>query len=165
MRYGEPTLRENQIAYADPGFFRLFDSELVEGNKATRLSTPRQVVITGQIARKYSQDEDPIGKMLTFTGPYSKMVCKVTGVMKEVSSNLHVRYNFLISYESPGQYLHDYWYKHEVHTYALFGSPGREAEVEEAFPTMAERYEAGEVLKNKIWGVSLTPLADTHLKP
>lgn len=30
VKYGELTLRENQIAYADPGFFRLFDFELVK---------------------------------------------------------------------------------------------------------------------------------------
>ncbi len=79
MKYGELTLRENQIAYADPGFFRLFDFELVKGDKATCLSMPRQVVITERIARKYFQDEDPIGKILIFTGPYDKVVCEVTG--------------------------------------------------------------------------------------
>ena len=165
VKYGELTLRENQIAYADPGFFRLFDFELVKGDKATCLSMPRQVVITERIARKYFQDEDPIGKILIFTGPYDKVVCEVTGVMKEMPSNSHVHYNFLISYKSLGQYLHDYWYKHEVYTYVLLDSPERKAEIEEAFPAMAEKYKTDEALKNKIWGVSLTPLADIHLKP
>ena len=31
--YGELTLRENQIAYAEPSFFRLFDFELLKGDK------------------------------------------------------------------------------------------------------------------------------------
>lgn len=30
---------------------------------------------------------------------------------------------------------------------------------------MSEKYKTDEALKNKIWGVSLTPLADIHLKP
>lgn len=165
VKYGELTLRENQIAYADPGFFRLFDFELVKGDKATCLSMPRQVVITERIARKYFQDEDPIGKILIFTGPYDKVVCEVTGVMKEMPSNSHIHYNFLISYKSLGQYLHDYWYKHEVYTYVLLDSPERKEEIEKAFPAMSEKYKTDEALKNKIWGVSLTPLADIHLKP
>lgn len=165
VKYGELTLRENQIAYADPGFFRLFDFELVKGDKATCLSMPRQVVITERIARKYFQDEDPIGKILIFTGPYDKVVCEVTGVMKEMPSNSHIHYNFLISYKSLGQYLHDYWYKHEVYTYVLLDSPERMEEIEKAFPAMSEKYKTDEALKNKIWGVSLTPLADIHLKP
>ena len=53
VKYGELTLRENQIAYADPGFFRLFDFELLKGDKKTSLSMPGQVVITERIARKY----------------------------------------------------------------------------------------------------------------
>lgn len=165
VKYGELTLRENQIAYADPGFFRLFDFELVKGDKATCLSMPRQVVITERIARKYFQDEDPIGKILIFTGPYDKVICEVTGVMKEMPSNSHIHYNFLISYKSLGQYLHDYWYKHEVYTYVLLDSPERKEEIEKAFPAMSEKYKTDEALKNKIWGVSLTPLADIHLKP
>ena len=165
VKYGELTLRENQIAYADPGFFCLFDFELVKGDKATCLSMPRQVVITERIARKYFQDEDPIGKILIFTGPYDKVICEVTGVMKEMPSNSHIHYNFLISYKSLGQYLHDYWYKHEVYTYVLLDSPERKEEIEKAFPAMSEKYKTDEALKNKIWGVSLTPLADIHLKP
>ena len=80
-------------------------------------------------------------------------------------SNSHIHYNFLISYKSLGQYLHDYWYKHEVYTYVLLDSPERKEEIEKAFPAMSEKYKTDEALKNKIWGVSLTPLADIHLKP
>lgn len=55
---------------------------------------PRQVVITERIARKYFKDEDPIGKILIFTGTYDKVSCEVTGVMKEMPSNSHIHYNF-----------------------------------------------------------------------
>ena len=57
MKYGELCLRENEIAYADPGFFRLFDFELLKGDRASCLSMPGQVVITERIARKYFRDE------------------------------------------------------------------------------------------------------------
>lgn len=53
VKYGELCLRENEIAYADPGFFRLFDFELLKGDRASCLSMPGQVVITERIARKY----------------------------------------------------------------------------------------------------------------
>ena len=165
VKYGELTLRENQIAYADPGFFRLFDFELLKGDKKTCLSMPRQVVITERIARKYFKDEDPIGKILIFTGTYDKVSCEVTGVMKEMPSNSHIHYNFLISYASLPQYMQEYWYKHEAYTYVLLDSPERKAEIEKEFPVMAEKYKTEEALKNKTWGVSLIPLADIHLTP
>ena len=126
VKYGELTLRENQIAYADPGFFRLFDFELLKGDKKTSLSMPGQVVITERIARKYFKEEDPIGKILIFTGPYYKISCEVTGVMEEMPSNSHIHYNFLISYTSLPKFIHEYWYKHEAYTYVLLDSPERE---------------------------------------
>ena len=165
VKYGELTLRENQIAYAEPSFFRLFDFELLKGDKKTCLSMPGQVVITERIASKYFKDEDPIGKIFIFTGAYDKISCEVTGVMKEMPSNSHIHYSFLISYKSLPKYMQEYWYKHEAYTYVLLDSPERKAEIEREFPVMAEKYKTDEALKNKTWGVSLIPLADIHLTP
>lgn len=165
VKYGELCLREEGIAYADPGFFRLFDYELLEGDRATCLLMPGQVVITEHIARKYFRDEDPMGKILIFNSNVGTISCEVTGVMKEMPSNSHVHYNFLLSYKSLPQWIHDYWYKHEAYTYVLLDSPERKEEIEKAFPQMAEKYKTEEALKNKTWGVRLIPLKDIHLTP
>lgn len=165
VKHGELTLREGQVAYADSSFFRVFDFELVKGDRKSCLSMPRQVVITERIARKYFQDEDPLGKILVFTGNYLKVECEVTGVMKEMPSNSHIHYNFLISFKSLPKYMDSYWYKHEAYTYVVLDSPARKAEIEREFPVMAEKYKTEEALKNKTWGVTLTPLADIHLNP
>lgn len=165
VKYGELTLREGQVAYADSSFFRMFDFELLKGDRNKCLSMPRQVVITERIARKYFQDEDPIGKILIFNGNYDKVECEVTGVMEEMPSNSHIHYNFLISFKSLPKYMDNYWYKHEAYTYVRLDSPERKAEIEAEFPIMAEKYKTDEALKNKTWGVTLTPLADIHLTP
>lgn len=165
VKYGELCLRENEIAYADPGFFRLFDFELLKGDRATCLSTPGQVVITERIARKYFRDEEPLGKILIFNSNLGKVSCEVTGVMKEMPSNSHIHYNFLLSYKSLPEWVQEYWYKHEAYTYLLLDSPERKEEIERAFPQMAEKYKTEEALKNKTWGVRLEPLEDIHLDP
>lgn len=165
VKYGELCLRENEIAYADPGFFRLFDFELLKGDRATCLSTPGQVVITERIARKYFRDEEPLGKLLIFNSNIGKVSCEVTGVMKEMPSNSHIHYNFLLSYKSLPEWVQEYWYKHEAYTYILLDSPERKEEVERAFPRMAEKYKTEEALKNKTWGVRLEPLEEIHLNP
>ena len=61
---------------------------------------PGQVVITERIARKYFRDEEPMGKILVFNSNIGKVSCEVTGVMKEMPSNSHIHYNFLLSYKS-----------------------------------------------------------------
>lgn len=165
VKYGELTLREDKVAYADPSFFSMFDFELVKGDRKRCLSMPGQVVITERIAQKYFQDEDPIGKILIFTGNYNKVACEVTGVMREMPSNSHTSYNFLISFASLPKYMDTYWYKHEAYTYVLLDSPDRKADIEREFPVMAEKYKTEEALKNKTWMVTLMPLADIHLNP
>ena len=165
VKYGELCLRENEIAYADPGFFRLFDFELLKGDRASCLSMPGQVVITERIARKYFRDEEPMGKILVFNSNIGKVSCEVTGVMKEMPSNSHIHYNFLLSYKSLPKWVQEYWYKHETYTYVLLDSRERKEEIERAFPGMAEKYKTEEALKNKTWGVRLVPLEDIHLTP
>lgn len=165
VKYGELCLRENEVAYADPGFFRLFDFELLKGDRATCLSTPGQVVVTERIARKYFRDEEPLGKLLIFNSNIGKVSCEVTGVMKEMPSNSHIHYNFLLSYKSLPEWVQEYWYKHEAYTYLLLDSPERKEEIERAFPQMAEKYKREEALKNKTWGVHLEPLEEIHLDP
>lgn len=165
VKYGELTLREGQVAYADPGFFRMFDFELVKGDREKCLAMPRQVVITERIARKYFQDEDPMGKILIFNSNTGKAACEVTGVMKEMPSNSHIHFNFLISFSTLPKWLDNYWYKHEVYTYVQLDSPERKEEIEREFPVMAEKYKTDDALKNKTWGVKLVPLEDIHLTP
>lgn len=165
VKYGELCLRESEIAYADPGFFRLFDFELVKGDRTSCLSMPGQVVITERIARKYFKDEDPLGKILIFNSNMGKVSCEVTGVMKEMPFNSHIHYNFLLSYATLPKWMQEYWYKHEVYTYVLLDSPDRKEEIERAFPRLAEKYKTEEALKNKIWGIRLEPLERIHLNP
>lgn len=165
VRYGELCLREDGIAYADPGFFRLFDFEWVKGDRTSCLSMPGQVVITERMAQTFFKDEDPIGKILVFNSNLGKSACEVTGVIKEMPSNSHIHYNFLLSYATLPDWMQEYWYKHEAYTYVLLDSPERKEEIERAFPLLAEKYKTEEALKNKTWGVRLEPLEKIHLNP
>lgn len=165
VKYGELIYRENNIAYADPSFFRIFDYPLVEGNRETCLSTPRKVVISERIARKYFKGEDPIGKILRFTTGSESLTCEVSGVMKDMPHNVHVRYEFLISFSSLPKWIDDYWYKHECYTYVVLKPGVTPSQIEQPFPAMAEKYKTDEALRNKTWGIRLLPLRDIHLTP
>lgn len=165
VKYRDLIFRETDIAYAEPSFFRVFGYELKEGNRETCLATPRKVVVSERIARKYFKEEDPMGKILRFTSGSESLTCEVSGVMKDMPSNVHVRYEFLISFSSLPKFLDTYWYKHECYTYVVLKPGVGPEQIEEAFPAMAEKYKTDEALKNKIWGVELLPLADIHLTP
>lgn len=164
VKYGKHLYRENGIAFADENFFRIFDFKLLKGNKESCLASPNKVVITGQIAHKYFDTADPIGKILIFrssNGP--EITAEVTGIMEEMPANSHTRYNILISYSSLPKFLMDYWYRHEAYTYLLLKSPELKSQIEAAFPAVAEKYKTEEALKTKTWAVQLVNLNEIHL--
>lgn len=165
VKYKELIYREKDIAYADPSFFRVFDYELKEGNRETCLATPNKVVISERIAKKYFKNEDPLGKILRFTTGSESLTCEVSAVMKDMPYNVHVRYEFIISFTSLPKFLDTYWYKHECYTYVVLKPGVKPEQIDEAFPAMAEKYKTEEALRNKIWGIKLKPLKAIHLTP
>ena len=66
ITYGDKTFREDNMAFADSNFFRLFTLPLLEGDPNTALLQPNSIVITKAIAKKYFGDTNPIGKVLQF---------------------------------------------------------------------------------------------------
>jgi len=165
VAYREKRYRETAIVYVDPSFFKVFDFKLKIGDARDLLVRPNTVVITERVAKQFFGNENPVGKMLTFSSGSSFQDYEVTGVMDDFPKNSHIRYNFLISYETLPNWQRNYWYWHEAYTYLLL-SPGKDAkEVEAAFPAMAGKYKTEEALRNKKWGVSLVPLQQIHLNP
>ena len=105
VKYKDLLCRENYIAYAEPSFFRVFDYELKEGDRESCLATPDKVVISERIARKYFKNEEALGKILRFTTGSETIACEVSGVMKDMPHNVHVQYEFIISFSSLPKFL------------------------------------------------------------
>jgi len=165
VSYENERSRETGIAYSGPAFFSVFDFKLIEGSANDQLLRPRTVVITENVAARFFKDENPIGKILTFASGASFIDCEVTGIINDFPRNSHIRFNYLISYETLPNYMKEFWYLHEAYTYLLL-SPGTDpVKIEAAFPAMAEKYKTLAALRNKTWAISLVPLDEIHLNP
>lgn len=94
FKYGEKEFYETKIYYADSNMFRMFTHKFIEGNAATALNEPFDVVITKTLAEKYfGKNTSAIGKTLkTVYDTY-----KITGVIEDVPQNSHIRYDMIIS--------------------------------------------------------------------
>jgi putative ABC transport system permease protein len=163
--YREKRMRENGIAYAGPSFFSIFDFKLKDGAANDQLSLPNTVVITEDVARRFFKGENPIGQLLTFASGSSFRECEVTGVLENFPKNSHIRFDYLISYETLPNWMKDFWLLHEAYTYLLLSPEKDPKEIEADFPEMAEKYKTSDVLRNKTWAVSLVPLDEIHLNP
>lgn len=107
IQYGDKFNYEDHAFYADSSFLKIFDFELVKGNRETALNQPNTVVLTETVAKKYFGDEDPINKIITMEGSHPLLV---TGVAKEVPPNSHFYFEVLISFQTyvvPDGYLAD----------------------------------------------------------
>jgi ABC-type antimicrobial peptide transport system permease subunit len=73
----------------------MFNIEFIRGDIKSALTGPHDIVVTEEMATKYFGDEEPIGKTLTSMG----YVFTVTGVVKSMPSNSHIKFDFLLPFE------------------------------------------------------------------
>ncbi len=92
------SFREDRVQFADTMIFKVFDFRLLQGNSKTCLKGTDKVIISESTARKYFKEEDAIGKRLLAKG--HELSLEVTGIFKDVPENSHIKFDFLISYET-----------------------------------------------------------------
>lgn len=92
---GNHTTEEN-IIFADPEVFEVFDFELEQGNPATALTDVNSIVLTAQAAKRYFGNENPMGKILRYK---NQDQLEVTGVLKELPENSHMHFDMLVPME------------------------------------------------------------------
>lgn len=102
IRYEKPgqepiSFREERAHFADTMLFKVFDFKLTHGDPRTCLKGINKIIISESLANKYFQKEEPIGKRLTRNGTE---LMEVTGVFKDVPENSHIKFDFLVSYET-----------------------------------------------------------------
>jgi putative ABC transport system permease protein len=85
-----------ECSFVDKDFLKMFNIQLVRGDLKNALSGPHDILITEEMANKYFGNEDPIGKSFT---EMKTFVFTVTGVVKSLPHNSHIRFGFLIPFE------------------------------------------------------------------
>ncbi len=96
LSYDEKAFFENSIWAVDPSFLQMFTFPLARGNRDTALTEPQSMIISGEIARKYFGDSDPLGKSIIVNNEKS---FKITGVLEKVPHNSSLQFDILIPYE------------------------------------------------------------------
>lgn len=95
INYNDKRIRQN-IHFMTPEFFDLFSFPLVKGNPRTALRDPYTVVITEEMERKYFNG-DGLNKTLVMADTLNMVV---TGVLKDLPGNSHIRFDMLLSFET-----------------------------------------------------------------
>jgi putative ABC transport system permease protein len=118
VKKGNSTLIETNSFYADNALFDVFTLPMIAGNPKTALSNPYSLVISEDMARKYFNSLDVIGKTLYLNNTNNY---KITGVIKNTPLQSHLHFNFIKSIaELPNaKNLNEGWLSENYLTYFL----------------------------------------------
>ncbi|MEK6479863.1 ABC transporter permease [Catalinimonas sp. 4WD22] len=132
----EVTIKEDQVLAADPDFFKLFSFPLLKGNPDKALREPNAVVMTQETARKYFQDENPLGQTLLLDGePF-----QVTGIMEPMPQASHFHFDIIYSYITDPISREENWGKLDAATYFLLREGASIEEVEANLDPLLKKY-------------------------
>ncbi|MCB0490024.1 MAG: ABC transporter permease [Cyclobacteriaceae bacterium] len=163
IKNGDVTFYEDNAFYADSAFLRIFDFEILKGNRRTALNQPNTIVLTASTARKYFGNEDPIGKIVLLDGTRP---LQVTAIAADVPHNSHLSFDVLISFQTyivPEGYLEtlDSWVWMGFITYA---KTHEGVDIPALEQKISDQYKKGDAR----WAdmnltVDLQPLSDIYL--
>lgn len=174
LLYNNKVFRDDTFGFVDANFFQVFTLPLIEGNAATALLQPNCIVITKAVAKKYFGNENPIGKVISFKDG-KNAPCKVTGIIDEVPSNSHFRFDIFASMESLPESKDPSCMTSNFVTYLVLAKGYDYKKFEKKLPQLVEKYMGPQMLQ--AMGVTLSdfrkkgndisfflqPLTDIHL--
>jgi len=92
--YKKKMLQEENNAYVDPSFFRMFSFRLLKGSASNPFPNDQSVVLTESAARRYFGNEEPIGKQLREDYKNNYVV---SGVLADFPDNSSIQYDMFFS--------------------------------------------------------------------
>ena len=95
---GDPgaTSSFEQVGFADPQFFSIFDFDFESGNPATALESPDSLVLSRAAADKYFPGESAIGRSMTLENDQTMIV---SAIIDSIPSTTHFPMHFIVPLE------------------------------------------------------------------
>jgi putative ABC transport system permease protein len=136
-KHGELRLYEDKVFYADSNVFRIFTFPLIQGDSRTALNDPKTIVLTESTAQKFfGSAASAMGQTLQNA---KGDIFRITGVVRDVPANSHIRFNMLISANTLPKNDNN-WGNFNVYTYVLLRPHTDPAAFEKKLEPMYEKY-------------------------
>ena len=161
QRNGQPKKyqEERGVVFTEPGFFRMFDRNVIEGDAQSSLDDPNEAVISRGLAKKYFGTEDAIGEVVVF----ENNEYKVSAVIEDAPNNTDFPFNLMLSYATIRiQSLESGWNSiwSDEQCYFLLGEGENIEALEQRMPLFTKKY-LGESDFDKT-EFSIQPLSELH---
>jgi putative ABC transport system permease protein len=159
--------QEDGVFFMDSTAFDMFSWKLIQGDPKTALVAPYSIVLTETTAKKYFGDSDPIGKSLKgseSSGRSNAGDYTVTGVMPDLPSNSHFRFNSLLSMSTFKKSIPEIftaWGYVDFYTYFLVNEKFDRAAFEQKIPSFLLRAQGD---PKSEYTIAIEPLKDVYLR-
>lgn len=159
------TFIQDKVFFAETSFLRMFSFPMIQGSLESALAEPNTVILSQSTAQKYFGAEDPMGKFLSISNSYfGDIVFEITGILKDVPSNSHIKFELLLSY--PTLIAHDeraasYWGWNAFNTFVLLSPTADPQALEAKFPQIVNKYDDPSEDYTRV--LRLQPLNKIHL--
>ncbi len=165
VRYKEKAFFGDRWIWADEHFFDVFTFPLVSGDRQTALRDPNSVILTEDMAQKYFGGKNPMGEVIRWGGSDGEHDFIVTGVMKNIPDNSHVKGDFFASFKTqmnfPSYDPEDFgWGNYWCHTFFLLRESADPRILQDKYPKFLES-QTGQKRK---WEYFNKRLTDLHLR-
>ncbi|WP_439584932.1 ABC transporter permease [Dyadobacter bucti] len=166
FRYGDKVFHDENMYFAEPNLFKVFDIGVLNGNPDQALVNPFSVMFSRPMAEKYFGKENPVGKMVRMEDQFDMVV---TGVFEPLPIQAHFHPSFLVSFSTlsderayGAEQLNNNWVSNNFNTYLLLKPGADPKRMEAAFPAFQDKNIPTE--KPSAWSVlNLQKLTDIHL--
>ncbi|MGX1930103.1 ABC transporter permease [Flagellimonas sp. 2504JD4-2] len=166
VKKGSEIYAQHGFLGVDSTFLDIFDYPVLQGNRNELLRKPDKMVITPQIAVKYFNGENPIGKTLKVNLWGTDVTFEIEGIV-DCPKNAHLQFKFLIpidpvkkNFFAPTAF--DSWSTHFAHSYFLMKDGFNQQKVERDLKSFLVNH-GGNQLADK-YTPALQPLTDVYLK-
>ncbi len=163
---GDQRFREEQLFFADGGFFDLFSIPVLDGDPARALTDPNSVVLSESAAIRFFGDVNCVGKNMEVENWTGDRLFTVTAVMEDIPINAHLQSDVFLSMatllQTPGTLSE--WGWRDFYNYLLL-RPGTAEDLEQkiqATDYVGEQFERYVQLGRR-HDLQLQPVEDIHL--
>ncbi|HEY2581632.1 MAG TPA: ABC transporter permease [Mucilaginibacter sp.] len=149
---------KEEVAYADSSVFKVFSWPLLRGNIGNIFNTPCNAVLSETAAKKYFGNTDPVGQNMMING---KTKATVTGVMKDIPYNSHLRVDIIFSITTLlNEDWNDNWTRFGFYTYLLLQHGQSATALQAKFPAFVKSHFDQSEFKYQL---SIEPLKKVYL--
>jgi len=117
LTVGENSFYE-ESTFTEPGFFKIFSFEAIEGDPIAALEEPESIVLTESVARKLFGEESALGKTVTVE---KQLDLEVKAVIKDLPENTNFPFTTFLSFKKLVQmeWADDFWGNNSYRTFVM----------------------------------------------